>query len=131
MVGGMQLKNGIKAISFGLLFIFLIIVIVGFVLSLLLQFSNLTEQSLQWVTTIVTFLALLIRGFIAGGKGKDAGWLLGGLTGLGFVIIVFLIQFLGFNSNYDISQLYYHIGYLLIATLGGVIGVNMSDKANS
>lgn len=131
MVGGIQLKNGIKAISFGLLFIFLIIVIVGFVLSLLLQFSNLTEQSLQWVTTIVTFLALFIGGFIAGGKGKEAGWLLGGLTGLGFVIIVFLIQFLGFNSNYDISQLYYHIGYLLIATLGGVIGVNMSDKANS
>ena len=131
MVGGIQLKNGIKAISFGLLFIFLIIVIVGFVLSLLLQFSNLTEQSLQWVTTIVTFLALFIGSFIAGGKGKEAGWLLGGLTGLGFVIIVFLIQFLGFNSNYDISQLYYHIGYLLIATLGGVIGVNMSDKANS
>lgn len=119
----------IKAIIFGLIFIFVTIFIVGFVLSLLLQFTNLTEQSLNWVTAMITFLAIFIGGFIAGGKGKETGWILGGLTGFGFVLIIFLIQFLGFNSNYELNQLIYHIAYILTAALGGIIGVNVSGKS--
>lgn len=123
------MERAIKAVSYGLLFIFAIILVVGFGLSLLLQFSNVTEQSLQWITAIITFLALFIGGFIAGGKGREAGWVLGSVTGLGFVIIIFLIQFLGFNSNYELTQLIYHVAYVLTATLGGVIGVNVSSKS--
>mgnify|MGYP001420572424 CR=1 FL=1 len=123
------MERAVKAVLYGLLFIFVIIVAVGFILSLILQFSSLTEQSLQWVTAAVTFVALFVGGFIAGGKGKEAGWVLGGITGLGFVIIVFLIQFLGFNTGYELTQLLHHIAYILTATIGGVIGVNLSSKS--
>lgn len=125
------MNRAAKAVLYGLLFIFIIIFIVGFILSLLLRFSNLTEQSLQWTTAIITFLALFIGGFIAGGKGKESGWILGGITGLGFVIIVFLIQYLGFNASLELTQLFYHLAYIITAALGGIIGVNMSNKSTN
>ena len=123
------MNRAAKAILYGLAFIFAIIFIVGFVLSLILRFSNITEQSLQWTTLIITFIALFIGGFIAGGKGKESGWMLGGITGLSFVIIVFLIQYLGFDASIKLTQLLYHLAYIVTAALGGIIGGNVSNKS--
>lgn len=123
------MNRAAKAILYGLAFIFAIIFIVGFVLSLILRFSNISEQSLQWTTLIITFIALFIGGFIAGGKGKESGWMLGGITGLSFVIIVFLIQYLGFDASIKLTQLLYHLAYIVTAALGGIIGVNVSNKS--
>lgn len=123
------MNRAAKAILYGLVFIFAIIFIVGFILSLMLRFSSLTEQSLQWTTAIITYIALFIGGFIAGGKGKESGWILGGITGLSFVIIVFLIQYLGFNASIELTQLLYHFAYVVTAAFGGIIGVNVSNKS--
>lgn len=117
-----------KAVAFGLIFIFVTIFIVGFILSLLLQFTDLTEQALKWTTASITFLALFIGGLIAGGKGKETGWMLGGITGLAFVAIIFLFQFLGFDTGYQLKQLLYHLAYILTAAFGGIIGVNLGGK---
>mgnify|MGYP001322866075 FL=1 len=123
------MNRAAKAILYGLAFIFAIIFIVGFILSLFLRFSNVTEQSLQWTTLVITFIALFIGGFIAGGKSKESGWMLGGITGLCFVIIVFLIQYLGFNASIELTQLLYHFAYVVTAAFGGIIGVNVSNKS--
>lgn len=123
------MNRAAKAVFYGLVFIFAIIFIVGLILSFILRFSNVTEQSLQWTTAIITFIALFIGGFIAGGKGKESGWILGGITGLSFVIIVLLIQYLGFNASIELTQLLYHLAYIVTAALGGIIGVNVSNKS--
>jgi len=117
-----------RAITYGLIAIVAIQIVASLILSLLLRFTPLTEQSLQWVIVAISFIALFVGGVIAGGKGKESGWILGGVTGLLYTIIIFLIQFLGFDSSFDANQLLTHALYLLTAMLGGMIGVNLGGK---
>jgi putative membrane protein (TIGR04086 family) len=82
----------------------------------------------QYVVTAISFVSLFIGGLISGGKGKQKGWLLGGLTGIIYSIIIFLFQFLGFDKLFDMQQIIYHTCYMLTAIMGGILGVNMSTN---
>ncbi len=121
-------KNSFAAILYGVITTFVIVLTSSIVLSLLLRFTKIQESSLTWVILTLSFLALFIGGFVSGGKGKQKGWLVGGGTGVLFTLLVFLVQFLGYQSSFSIEQMSYHIGYIIIAVLGGVIGVNMTGK---
>lgn len=124
-------KNFGSAILYGNVTVFLIAIASSLVFSLLLKFTSLQETSLQFVITAVSFIALFIGGFIAGGKGKEKGWLLGGLTGLIYSLVIFLFQFLGFDKLFDFEQIVYHVCYILICMMGGILGVNMSGSKSS
>ncbi|WNS77633.1 TIGR04086 family membrane protein [Bacillus sp. DTU_2020_1000418_1_SI_GHA_SEK_038] len=113
---------------YGIIAVFLLAIFSSVLFSLLLRFSSLQESSLQFVITAISFVSLFIGGFISGGKGKQKGWLLGGLTGLIYSIIIFLFQYLGLDSVFDIEQIIYHTCYMLTAMMGGILGVNMSNK---
>lgn len=124
-------KNFGSAVLMGTLTIFIFAMVSSIIFSLILRFTSLQESSLQWVITAVSFIALFAGGFISGGRGKEKGWLLGGLTGLIYSIIVFLFQFLGLDSLFDLEQIIYHICYILIAMMGGILGVNLSGNSRS
>lgn len=114
----------------GLIATFLVATISSVIFSSILKFSTVQESSLQIVMTIVSFIALFIGGFIAGGKGKEKGWLLGALTGGLYTLIIFLFQYLGYNSLFSATQMIYHAGYIIIAIFGGITGVNIVKKSN-
>jgi putative membrane protein (TIGR04086 family) len=113
------------ALVFGITTILGIIMITSFIISLILKFTNLQENSVSWVLLAMTFLALFFGGLVSGGKGKVKGWLSGGATGLLFTFIVFIFQYLGYDQPFSMQQILYHIGLLLISTIGGIIGVNL------
>lgn len=96
------------------------------IFSLILRFSSTQETSLQFIVTAVSFVTLFVGGFISGGKGKQKGWLLGGLTGLVYSLIIFLFQYLGYDRLFDVEQVVYHTCYILTAMMGGILGVNIS-----
>ncbi|AZB43765.1 TIGR04086 family membrane protein [Bacillus sp. FJAT-42376] len=123
----METKKWGKAILSGLIAIFSAAVAISLIFSLLLKFTGMTERSIQWMLLALSFITLFIGGFIAGGKGKEKGWLLGGMTALCYTLIILLFQFLGFGSALKPMQFLYHAGFLAIAMLGGMIGVNMSS----
>lgn len=118
------------AILFGLISIFVIIIVSSFILSIILKLTSVEESSLSWLILTLSSIALFIGGFISGGKGEEKGWLIGLSTGLLFTIIVFLVQYLGYESTFTIKQAIYHIAYLFIAAIGGIFGVNMAGKRN-
>lgn len=93
---------------------------------MILRFTATQESSLQFIVTAVSFISLFVGGFISGGKGKEKGWLLGGGTGLLYSIIIFLFQYLGHNSLFTAEQIIYHTCYMLVAMMGGILGVNMT-----
>jgi putative membrane protein (TIGR04086 family) len=97
-------------------------------LSLILHFTTIQEASIQWFLLPITLLTLFMGGVIAGYKSGSKGWYFGGLTGLSFLFIAWLVSFLGFDSVFSYQNLLLYISYLLLAVLGGVIGVNMSPK---
>ncbi|KZZ86142.1 hypothetical protein AS29_002495 [Bacillus sp. SJS] len=123
----METKKWGKAILSGLVAIFAAALAISLIFSLLLKFTGMTESSIRWILLALSFITLFIGGFIAGGKGKERGWILGGITALCFTLIILLFQFLGFGSTLKPMQFLYHAGFLAMAMLGGMIGVNMSS----
>jgi putative membrane protein (TIGR04086 family) len=122
-----EAKRWGKAVFYGVFTILIIALISSFLLSILLRFTSLTEDSLFWVITSISFLAVFIGGFIAGGKGKEKGWLLGGATAVAYTGIVLLFQFLGYGKTLSLESLLYHGGFLITSIVGGMLGVNISS----
>ncbi|KOP83576.1 TIGR04086 family membrane protein [Cytobacillus solani] len=121
-------KNVGGGILFGLIVVFVLAIISSLIISLLLTFTSLQESSVQFVVTAISFVSLFIGGFISGGKGKQKGWMIGGLTGLSYSLIIFLFQYLGQDSLFNLQQTIYHVCYILTAMMGGILGVNMSNN---
>ncbi|MDY0408563.1 TIGR04086 family membrane protein [Virgibacillus soli] len=111
-------------LMYGWIVIFGLILCASTVLALLLRFTTFNDPTLSWVTLSVGFIALFFGGLIAGMKGKSKGWMIGMFTGLGFTVLTFLVQYLGYKHGFSIEQTLHHTGYILAALIGGVIGVN-------
>ncbi|WP_042459105.1 TIGR04086 family membrane protein [Neobacillus dielmonensis] len=114
------------SILYGLIFIFAFAIVCSLIFSFILRFTSLQESSLQYVVTALSFIGLFGGGFLSGGKRKEKGWLIGGLTGLMYSLIVFLFQYLGYDRLFDAEQFIYHTCYILISMMGGILGVNIS-----
>lgn len=119
------------AVIHGVMAIFLLVIVSSLIFSLILQLTSIQESSLQFVITAMSFISLFAGGFISGGKGKEKGWLLGGATGLLYSIVIFLFQYLGHDSLFNIEQLIYHTCFTLIAMMGGILGVNLTSKSRT
>lgn len=120
-----------NAILYGTLSIFIFAIISSFIFAFILRFTALQESSIQYVIIAMSFIALFAGGFIAGGKGKQKGWILGGLTGFIYSLIIFLYQFLGLDSLFNVEQIIYYVCYILISMMGGILGVNLSGKSRT
>jgi putative membrane protein (TIGR04086 family) len=82
------------------------------------------------MTTALSFIGLFGGGFLSGGKRKQKGWLIGGLTGLVYSLIIFLFQYLGYDRIFNLEQGIYYICYTLISMMGGILGVNLSGGSS-
>jgi putative membrane protein (TIGR04086 family) len=127
----MESRNLSKAVLYGVIAIFLLAIVSSFIFSLLLKFTSVQESSLQYVMTSISFLSIFIGGFITGGNGKQRGWLIGGTTGLAYSVIIFLFQYLGYDSLFSLEQIIYHTCYILTAMMGGILGVNLAGTPKS
>lgn len=118
-------QERVKALGYGWATILVMMLICSLVLALFLRFTDMTSGTLQWLTLVLGIITLFVGGFVSGAKGKERGWMLGLITGVGFVLIVLLFQYLGYQKGMSTTQMIYQGGYTLAAVLGGVLGVNM------
>src|SRR5690625_1206043 len=118
------------ALLYGWIVIFSLVFITSIILAFLLRFTLLNEPILSWITLGIGMVSLFIGGLVAGIKGKSKGWVIGGITGIGFTLFVFLVQYLGYKQAFSLEQSLHHLGYILAALVGGVLGVNfvVADK---
>lgn len=103
----------------------------SFICALTLHFSQWNENNLSYFTYAINGCGLLIGGFMAGRKGGQKGWYFGGLSGVAYFIVVFLIGFLAIDLAPRLSALLFLVGSFLIGALGGVLGVNFSPQNKS
>ncbi len=127
----MESKRLGLAIMYGLITVFMLAIVISFIFSLLLRFTSLQETSVAWIIVTLSFITLFIGGFISGGRGKEKGWLLGGATGGAYTLVIFLFQYLGNDALFTMQQMLFHLGFIGIAALGGIIGVNISGGYTS
>ncbi|TWI56264.1 TIGR04086 family membrane protein [Halalkalibacter nanhaiisediminis] len=124
----MTYRGFFPAVLVGLTTVLVIVLSFSFVISLVLSFTSFTEQSVSWLILTAAFIAMFLGGVMSGAKAKERGLMAGASTALLFSLITFLIQFLGYDSSFTSEQYMYHGGYLLVAALGGIIGVNLSSN---
>lgn len=118
-------KQQFIALMYGWIIVLGLILIASIILAFLLRFTTFSEPTLTWVALVIGLIALFIGGMVAGVKGKSKGWIIGAITGLGFTLLTFLVQYLGYQQGFSMEQSIHHLGYILAAVFGGVIGVNV------
>lgn len=121
----------VVGLLYGWIIILGLIFLASVSLALLLRFTSFNEPALSWVTLGLGLISLFIGGLVAGIKGKKKGWLIGGLTGAGFTLFTFLVQYLGYQHGFSLSQSLYHLGFICAALLGGMIGVNITGNQDT
>lgn len=127
----MEFKNKVRSVSIqspilaGLFYAFLVMSIAAVITSLILLLTSQNEDALSTYAYIIHSLSLLLGGWIAGKKAEEKGWYYGGLFGLIYSVIVFVIGFLGFDKGLDWSMLAFLLAAFFLGALGGVVGVNM------
>src|SRR5699024_3657139 len=110
---------------YGWIIIFGIILGASLIIALFLRFSSFNEPTLSGVSLAIGIVSLVIGGVVSRAKSKSKGWIIGGLTGLGFTIFTFLVQYLGYQQPFSWEQALHHIGFIIAAVIGGMIGVNI------
>ena len=61
------------------------------IVCIFIRFTSLQESSVQFIITAISFISIFMGGFISGGKGKQKGWMLGGLTGFLYSVTHFFL----------------------------------------
>ncbi|MGA9287305.1 MAG: TIGR04086 family membrane protein [Anaerobacillus sp.] len=121
----MRSKHALSSMGSGLLTIVVIVLATSVLFSLILRFTSVSQHGISPFIIVGSVIAFFIGGFISGGKGGEKGWLLGGGTACMYILLLFLIQYLGYRMNMNLEQLLYHGAYALVCILGGIIGVNV------
>src|SRR5690625_4859846 len=111
-------KSKIVALLYGWLTILLFVLVSSAIMTFIIRFTSITSFTLSYVTLIIGLLILFLGGLMTGLKGKDMGLFLGFITGAGFSVLTFLIQFLGYNQLFSIEQSLFHATYILSAMAG-------------
>ncbi len=124
-------KQHVIALLYGWITILLFVLLTSAIVAGIVRFTTITENTFSYVALAVGLISLFLGGVVTGVKGKENGLVLGLLTGAGFSLLIFLIQFLGFQSLFTFGQILFHLTYIVSAMVGGIVGVNISDGPGS
>lgn len=122
----------IKNIFIGVGISFLISAILLLIFSLILTYTNVSENTITPVIIVITAISILIGSSIGSVKIKKKGLLNGGLIGGIYILILYLISSLlnwRFGLNMQ-SVIMIAVG-VVFGVLGGIVGVNKAWKNNS
>ena len=110
-------------IAFILTFIFLLI------LSLILTYSNVSEDIINPTIIIITALSILIGSSISNIKIKKNGLINGGIIGGVYIVLLYLFSSVfSMQFSLTIQSIIMIITGIVFGILGGIIGVNISSK---
>jgi putative membrane protein (TIGR04086 family) len=108
----------------GLLYALIMMVLGTLIISLLLLWSNVQESSLPSYGKIIHGIAVFVGGWVAGKRAGSRGWYSGGMLGLLYAAIVWIVGFLAFDNSLNLTSLALLTGSFAIGALGGMLGVN-------
>ncbi len=109
----------------GIIFAFVLTLILLFILALILTYTNIQDTIVPVATIIVTAISILIGSSISTIKLKKNGILNGGIIGIVYIFTIYLISSVievGFSLNIK------SVIMILIGIISGVIGRNCRCK---
>lgn len=124
-----ELKKNSARIIKGSLFAIITSAILLLIFAILLCYTSLSESTMLTVILVVTGVSILIGSMISTRKIRKNGILNGGMVGLIYIIILYLISSLflaGFSLTFN-SFIMLVVG-IITGMIGGIIGVNTNRK---
>ena len=113
--------NLIKGVGIALIVTFVSLII----FSILLTYTNINDSSIEPVIMVVTGISILLGSFIGNMKIKKNGMLNGGLVGLIYLLILYLISsILNWKFGLSIQSIIMIVVGCVCGIIGGVLGVN-------
>ena len=107
----------------------IISVICLIVFSLILTYTNISETMIEPVTIAITSISILLGSFLGNMKIRKNGLLNGGLVGIAYLLILYLVSsLLNWNFGLNIQSIIMIAIGIVFGILGGVLGVNKKVK---
>ena len=119
-------ENYILAIGKGIIFSFVATLVLLFIFSIVLTYTNISENTITPVIIILTGISILIGSSLATVKIKKKGLFNGALIGGIYVVILyFLSSILNTGFGLGTSTIIMIIVGIITGMLGGIVGVNL------
>lgn len=100
-------------------------VILLIIFSIILTYTNIQESAINPVIMIITAISILIGSSIGNIKIRKNGLLNGGIIGIGYILIIYLISsILNWKFSLNLQSIIMIITAIIFGILGGIIGVN-------
>ena len=118
-------SNGILKITKGLMISFIISLISIFIFSVILTYSNISENIIPIVKIILTCISILVGSIISTRNINKNCMLNGGIIGGIYVILLYMISSIintGFNIN--VYTIFMMILGIVAGLIGGIVGIN-------
>lgn len=121
--------NGIVPILKSLLVGFLFSLAALFILSVIMWLTNVKEVWMRPAVLIVTLLAMVICGRKAALLTSLRGFMIGGISGLLYMLIIYFIAVLAFSAvPFNINVLVRFVYAFVAGAIGGIFGKNFVHK---
>lgn len=109
----------------GVLIAFVTTLVLLFIFSIILTYTNVSEQTITPVVIVITGVSILIGSTIGNHKIQKKGLINGGCVGLIYIITIYLISsILSGNFGLNISSVIMIVVSIIFGILGGIIAVN-------
>lgn len=128
---GEKIKNitNINYILKGMLISLAITFVSLIVLSAILTYTSISENISSSAIIVINGISILIGSSISIRKQKSGGLLKGGLLGLGYIAIIYMISSLvSLDFSLDLKSILMIIFSVVAGVVGGIIGVNLKTN---
>ena len=118
--------NSILIIGKGIIISILISLLLILIYGILLTYTRISESPMTTVIMIITIISITLSSIYVAMRVASRGWLNGAITGLLYMIIIFLISLL-FKIGVPFDKFIFSrmlMGFV-IGALAGIIGINL------
>ena len=111
-------KASFWALSFALICILLF--------AFIIKYTSISSDAIMPINQVIKGLSILIGCFVFGKKIKTKGWLWGGIIGILFTILAFIVfSILDGSFNFNLTLLNDIIFGCLMGVIAGIIGISL------
>ena len=121
--------NITKQISKGVGIAFLVTIILLFIFSLILTYTNIEENVINPVIIVITAISIFVGSSIGTMKIKKQGLLNGGLIGGIYILLIYFVSsLLNWHFGLELQSIIMIVAGVVFGIIGGIIGVNKNTN---
>lgn len=120
----------ILSVAKGILVSYIITIPCFLIFALILTNTDFPEKFITPAVVVTTIISILSAGSIVAGKLKRRGWLNGGIVGLVYMFVLYIVSGIVFR-NFSIDSYVLTMAALgiIMGCIGGIIGINLNKPS--